>query len=340
MDPSSRRHWISDLSSRIRARPALAYSLALLAFALALAARFALVDVLMQGFPYLTFFPAVILTAFFCGSRAGTLCAVLSGLAAWYFFIPPGWTFDVGPQGALALAFYVVIVSVDIVLIHYMHTASARLRAERQVIHDLYNVQTTMFQELQHRVANNIQFIASLLMLQQLKLPDDSQASQALEEARSRLESISRIHRRLHDPADADQPVAHHLQLLTSDLLAAAGQANVSCAITAEPLNFDLPRLTTLSMLVAEVVTGFIKQGRASIPTLLGEMSRLIVLAGLLWGTGDLAILLIDIGHDVRAARILLGRQIAHNVLEHPQPPPPSPRDANAHRRTTEITTR
>ena len=37
--------------------------------------------------------------------------------------------------------------------------------------------------------------------------------------------------------------------------------------------------------------------------------SRLIVLAGLLWGVGDLAILLIDVGHDVRAARILLARQ-------------------------------
>jgi hypothetical protein len=35
----------------------------------------------------------------------------------------------------------------------------------------------------------------------------------------------------------------------------------------------------------------------------------LIVLAGLLWGVGDLAILLIDVGHDVRAARILLARQ-------------------------------
>ena len=64
-------------------------------------------------------------------SGAGTLCAVLSGLAAWYFFIPPGWTFVVGPQGALALAFYVVIVSVDIVLIHYMHTASARLQLQQ-----------------------------------------------------------------------------------------------------------------------------------------------------------------------------------------------------------------
>ena len=102
---------------------------------------------------------------------------------------------------------------------------------------------------------------------------------------------------------------------------------------------FRFMAIILVLLLVAEVVTGFIKQGRASIPTLLGEMSRLIVLAGLLWGTGDLAILLIDIGHDVRAARILLGRQIAHNVLEHPQSPP-LPRDPNAHRRTTEIMTR
>jgi len=41
----------------------------------------------------------------------------------------------------------------------------------------------------------------------------------------------------------------------------------------------------------------------------------------------------------VRAARILLGRQIAHNVVEHPQSSP-SPRDSSAPRRTTELTTR
>ena len=62
-------------------------------------------------------------------------------------------------------------------------------------------------------------------------------------------------------------------------------------------------------LLLAEIITGFVAQGTAAVPTLLGEASRLIVLAGLLWGVGDLAILLIDVGHDVRAARILLARQ-------------------------------
>src|SRR5690348_12115661 len=68
-----------------------------------------------------------------------------------------------------------------------------------------------------------------------------------------------------------------------------------------------------LLLLVAEVATGVYTQGSASIPTLLGEASRLIVLAGVLWGTGDLAHLLIDVGHDVRAARILVAR-VVHNA--------------------------
>jgi hypothetical protein len=103
---------------------------------------------------------------------------------------------------------------------------------------------------------------------------------------------------------------------------------------------FRFMAIILVLLLIAETVTGLMKQGRAAVPTLLGEMSRLIVLAGLLWGTGDLAILLIDVGHDVRATRILLGRQIAHNVLDHPHPPAAPTREPAPHRRNTEITTR
>jgi hypothetical protein len=73
---------------------------------------------------------------------------------------------------------------------------------------------------------------------------------------------------------------------------------------------FRLIAIILLLLLVAEIVTGLTTQGKEAIATLLGEASRLIVLAGALWGVGDLAILMIDVGHDVRAARILLSRQV------------------------------
>ena len=66
-------------------------------------------------------------------------------------------------------------------------------------------------------------------------------------------------------------------------------------------------------LIISEIVTGLVTQGSAAIPTLLNEVSRLLVFAGLLWGAGDLALLLIDVGHDVRASRILLSR-IAHET--------------------------
>ena len=75
---------------------------------------------------------------------------------------------------------------------------------------------------------------------------------------------------------------------------------------------FKLMAAVLLLLLLSEVVTGLIAQGTSAIPTLLGEISRLVVLAGLLYGSGDLALLLIDVGHDIRATRILLGRQAMH----------------------------
>lgn len=233
---------------------------AVAAAGLALGLRFALDDVLPPGFPYLTFFPAVILTTFFFGLWPGVTCAILSGLAAWYFFIPPASAFFIDGPTVLALCFYVFIVGVDIALIHVMHRAGERLRAERGVSAGLYEQQRTMFQELQHRVANNMQFVAALLTLQKRKVGDDPKAAlAALDEARVRLETISRIHRRLHDPSSIERPVGQYLKELCADLLDATGAQNIVCRVDTPPLRFDLTQLTTLSLLVVEVVTNAVK---------------------------------------------------------------------------------
>ena len=59
---------------------------------------------------------------------------------------------------------------------------------------------------------------------------------------------------------------------------------------------------------LAEIVIGLTQQGSAAIGTLLVEATRTIVFGGLLWGIGDIALMLIESNHDLRATRILVGR--------------------------------
>ncbi|HEX7119414.1 MAG TPA: hypothetical protein VF212_11535 [Longimicrobiales bacterium] len=64
---------------------------------------------------------------------------------------------------------------------------------------------------------------------------------------------------------------------------------------------------------VAEFIAGLRLDGWAALPILLGEVARTAVLAVVLWGGGDMVRLLVDIGHDIRADRILLSR-LLHRV--------------------------
>ena len=71
---------------------------------------------------------------------------------------------------------------------------------------------------------------------------------------------------------------------------------------------FKVLAILLILLLVAEVIIGFTQEGGAAVGTLLIEATRLIVFAGLLWGIADIALMLIESNHDLRATRILVGR--------------------------------
>lgn len=71
---------------------------------------------------------------------------------------------------------------------------------------------------------------------------------------------------------------------------------------------FKVLALLLLFMLLAEIVIGLQQEGTAAIGMLMIEATRLVVFAGFLWGAGDIALMLIESNHDLRATRILLGR--------------------------------
>lgn len=71
---------------------------------------------------------------------------------------------------------------------------------------------------------------------------------------------------------------------------------------------FKVLAVLMLLMMIGEVVTGLVTDAAASLPTLIAEVTQMLVLAGVMWAGGDITILLIDLGHDIRVSRILLGR--------------------------------
>ena len=71
---------------------------------------------------------------------------------------------------------------------------------------------------------------------------------------------------------------------------------------------FKVLAVLMVVMLIGEIIAGLTAEGAASLPELIGEITQMLVLAGLMWGGGDLTLLGIDAGHDLRVARILLGR--------------------------------
>ncbi|MGE5478785.1 MAG: sensor histidine kinase [Bacteroidales bacterium] len=240
--------------SLLSPHPVLGYGLGLALFAGALGLRLALAEWLPPGFPYLTFFPAVIITAFVAGSGPGILTAFLGGVAAWWFFIPPTHTLALHPGSALALAFYAVIVAVDIALIHVMNAALRRLDDERQRSARLGHQAQVMFSELQHRVSNNLQLISSLLQIQAAKTMD-CDALKALEEAGSRIATLGRLHRLLHNPAEQAVDMGAFLRTLCRDVIDAAGAEQVEWTVTAQPVGIATDHLVPTALIVTELLS-------------------------------------------------------------------------------------
>lgn len=115
-----------DGSASVAAR----YSIALLFFAAALAARVMLIGTLpAKGFPFLSFFPAVLLTAYLVGFGPGLLVGGLSICSAWVFFMGAGISFwDMQQSDVIALVFFTSILIVDCIVIERMNIAMRSLR--------------------------------------------------------------------------------------------------------------------------------------------------------------------------------------------------------------------
>ncbi len=128
---------IFELTDPLRRRRWLGYLIAVLLSLASLGIRLALGDRLI-GFPFLTFYPAVLVAAFVGGRGPGLVAAALSGALAWYYLVEPVNVFGFSTIGDyLAVGLYVFVTVSLVLLVHGMNRAYGLLlqsEAERAAL--------------------------------------------------------------------------------------------------------------------------------------------------------------------------------------------------------------
>jgi chemotaxis protein methyltransferase CheR len=126
---------------------------------------------------------------------------------------------------------------------------------------ELLRQKDILLDEIDHRVANSLQIIASILSMKARKVISD-EARRALEDARSRIISIAALQKHLHASA-ARGPIAlipylSNLCKALSDSIISDDQA-ISIKVRGEGANFDRPKAESLGLIVAELVINSLK---------------------------------------------------------------------------------
>lgn len=238
-----------------RLHPWIGHGLALILFAAAFLLRWWAGE-MMDGLPFVTFFLAILATAALAGTGPAITCLVPSFLSAWYFFLPPSYDFRlVWPQGPLALFFFLLVAGSQVALVHWLRQAHARVAFQRHALADQAARHRLLYTELQHRVANGIQSVASTLSAQAMMSPE---AQPALDEAAQRLLGVAEVHRRLHDPELAGA-LGTKLEAMLRQLMMSAGRSDVSVTVQAEAGTLAPELAGLVGLFVAEAASNSIK---------------------------------------------------------------------------------
>lgn len=249
-------------------RPVARYLIAIVLCVAAVALRLALDGMLPPGYPFVTFFPPVILSSFLLGRGTGIFAALVCGLFAWGLFIPPIGEFPVNRASIIAMSFYTTVVAIDIALVHWMQAANARLRAAREegrLLQEeslrLAERSELLFQELQHRVGNNLQMVAAVLSLQ-LRGLDEPSARRAISDAVARIQVIGSIQRRLYQSNGQLVPLDDFVTDVCDQLMRSGARAGIACDVQAQSgLVLPPDAAVPMALVLAEALANALEHG-------------------------------------------------------------------------------
>jgi two-component sensor histidine kinase len=135
-----------------------------------------------------------------------------------------------------------------------------RKKAEIEIKNSL-NEKEVLLREINHRVKNNLQIIASLLHLQADSI-DDKKLVDILKESETRVKSMAIVHEKLYQSSNfADINFKQYLEKLVYDILYTYGIkiGTIKVQLDIEDIDLNMDTAIPLGLIINELVTNTIK---------------------------------------------------------------------------------
>jgi two-component sensor histidine kinase len=141
--------------------------------------------------------------------------------------------------------------------------AEREVRESRDRLERLAAQQAVLLREVNHRVANSLQLISSLIELQARRV-EDATARGMLRQAAERVEAVSLVHRRLYTSNDVEfVDMDAYLAGLVEELSRATATADAGTGsridLHAEPIRVETDKAVPIGLMVNELVTNALK---------------------------------------------------------------------------------
>jgi two-component sensor histidine kinase len=135
--------------------------------------------------------------------------------------------------------------------------AEAAVREARDRAEELASHRAMLLREVNHRVSNSLQLIASLTRLQEGSVQDPA-ARKALAAMRNRIAAVAQVHRRLYTSDDVSSVALHdYLAGLVAEIARSVGGRPIG--FEAEPIEVPTDRAVSLRVILTELVTNALK---------------------------------------------------------------------------------
>ena len=241
---------ILQISKQLRENPGLGYATAFISVGVASGLQWLAQDQ-YAGSPFLTIYPAVIVTALVGGTGAGFLAAALAGGSQWGFFIP---TFH-----WIAFLSYAFDATVCVMLIDFINRTLDILLINIDREKQAKQHQYLLAKELHHRIQNLFTVIQAVI---RFSLPGEGMVRESAVKQRlmDRLQSMSATNRAITDSMGDGVRLN---DLISSEIRGFESQFEIS----GNPRLVLGPQMTqNLSLILHELLTNALKYGALSVP--------------------------------------------------------------------------